>query len=109
MDSKTLITIVVTAIIAAFVKEIVASLLPVVKKPFKNSTITAKLRNAITANRVFTVSNLGLLAWVGWRVFKFIADPSPVTRLAIFDMVYSCFIASLIRIMSWNQTDTTPA
>lgn len=88
MDNKTLTTIVITAIIAAFVKEIVAGLVSLVKKLFANKTITAKLRNALTANKITAVINLGLLAFSIWRLTAAFRDPSPITRGVIFDIAY---------------------
>lgn len=96
MDKSTLTAIVITAIIAAFVKEIVTALLSGLKKLFANKAITAKLKNAITARRVMVVLDLALIAYCIWRIVAFARDPSPITRLAIFDIAYWFSLGTIV-------------
>jgi hypothetical protein len=95
-----LITIVVTAMITAFVKEIVVGLLSLLKKFIKNKAITAKLRKAITINKIMFVVNLGLMVYFFWKAAASLSDPSPVTRAYVFDTASSLALAaiSLVRI-----------
>lgn len=109
MDKSTLIIIVVTAIIAAFVNEIVVGLLSLAKKIFKNKTIAAKLRKTLTINKIAVAVNVGVFVFCIWRLFKLLPDPSPVTRSVVFNIASYLALAALslarIDILSYRHMD----
>ncbi|HEX8494810.1 MAG TPA: hypothetical protein VF658_18355 [Pyrinomonadaceae bacterium] len=89
--------------------EIVAGLLSLAKKIFKNKTITAKLRKTLTINKVTVGANVGVLVFCIWRLLKLLPDPSPVTRSVVFNIASYLALAALslarIDILSYRYMD----
>jgi hypothetical protein len=92
MDKSQLVTIAVTAIITAFAKEIATWLSSIVKNLSTNSTIKAKIKSALTINKIMVVFNLALIAFFAREVYKVVVSPDPVDRFSAFLIAYyTCF------------------
>lgn len=100
MDSTQLVTIAVTAIITAFVKEIVGWFASRVKNLAINTTVREKIKKAFTVNRIVAIINLLLMLFASSEVYKYVYSPNPVDRFAIFNIAfYTCAaFANLLRL-----------
>ena len=99
MDKGQLVTIVVTAIISAFAREIVSGLFSLVKKLSAKSTLTAKLRQVFTFDTINILLEIMVLLSNCWQLYERVSDPSPVTRQAVFHI---SFWTLMVGFWSWN-------
>ncbi len=100
MDKSQLVTIAVTAIITAFVKEIAGWLLSIAKNFAINETVKAKIKTAFTLNKITAITNLLIMVFCSWKVFGYVYSSDPVDRFAVFNIAfYTCAgIANLLRL-----------
>ena len=84
MDKSQLVTIAVTAIITAFAKEIATWLSSIVKNLSTSNTIKAKLKSALTPNKITVAFNLALIAFFSRELYNLVTSPEPITRVSAF-------------------------
>lgn len=100
MDTRQLVTIAVTAIITAFVKEIAGWLLSIAKNFAINTTIKAKIKKAFTLNKITAVVNFVIMAFCLSEVYRAVYSSEPVDRFTILKIAfYTCAgFANLLRL-----------
>lgn len=100
MDTSQLVTIAVTAIITAFVKEIVGWFVSIVKNFASSTTIRTKIKTALTVNKVTAIVNLTLIGFCSWRVYYYVTLPYTLDGFSVFNIAYfTCAaFANLLRL-----------
>jgi hypothetical protein len=100
MDKSQLVTIAVTVIITAFVKEMVGWLFSRAKKLAINATVRAKIKRAFTINRVIAIVNLILIVFCCERVYHHVNSSAPLDRISVFTIaIYTTSaVANLLRL-----------
>lgn len=95
MDKSQLVTIAVTAIITAFIKEIAGALLLISKNFATSTTVREKIAAALTPNKIVATINLVLLLFCAWNVYGYVSSPVAVDRFAVFNIAYFTGLAIL--------------